>query len=90
MFPYEMEIQSDGLMGSGAASVRSARMYGNWHKDKSQVRVFFFVIITHNDKIKPHIVTKYLYEKLQLVALNYFVNFRNGLQIFILEFQTLL
>ena len=48
------------------------------NKNKSKrVRVdFCFFIITPNYKNKPQLVTKYLYEKLQLVALNRFVNFR--------------
>ena len=51
MFPFEMERESGGLMPSGAASARSARMYGNWHKDKSQAdsktaatRLIIFVV----------------------------------------------
>ena len=41
------------------------------------------VFLSHNNpnKKKTQLVTKYLYEKLQLVALNYFVNFRNLLEI---------
>lgn len=51
MFPFEVERESGGLMASNAASARSARMYGNWHKDKSQTdsksqatRLIIFVV----------------------------------------------
>ena len=37
MFPYLMTREGGGIIsGSGASGARSARMYGNWHKDKSQ------------------------------------------------------
>ena len=44
-----------------------------WPCLRVRVRVFFFVIIKPKYKNKPQLVTKYLYEKLQLVALNYLV-----------------
>lgn len=49
LFPYLMTREGGGLM-SGATSARSARMYGNWHKDKSQAdskslpRLIVFII----------------------------------------------
>lgn len=36
LFPYLMTREGGGLMGGGATTARSARMYGNWHKEKSQ------------------------------------------------------
>jgi len=37
MFPYLLTREGGGIMAGGGSSARSARMYGNWHKDKSQV-----------------------------------------------------
>ena len=50
VFPYLMTREGGGLLSGGASSARSARMYGNWHKDKSQAearslpRLIVFII----------------------------------------------
>jgi len=36
MFPYLLTREGGGIMAGGGSSARSARMFGNWHKDKTQ------------------------------------------------------
>lgn len=36
IFPYIMKREGGSMMAGGGTSARSARMYGNWHKDKTQ------------------------------------------------------
>ena len=50
LFPYLMTREGGGLLAGVASTARSARMYGNWHKDKSQAdtkslpRLFVFIV----------------------------------------------
>lgn len=50
LFPYLLTREGGGMMAGGATSARSARMFGNWHKDKSQAetkslpRLIVFVV----------------------------------------------
>lgn len=50
LFPYLLTREGGGMMSGGATSARSARMFGNWHKDKTQAetkslpRLIVFVV----------------------------------------------
>ncbi|XP_004207308.2 syntaxin-binding protein 1 [Hydra vulgaris] len=50
LFPYLMTREGGALLPGVASTARSARMYGNWHKDKSQAdtkslpRLFVFIV----------------------------------------------